>query len=25
VRDEGHFGDWDQPYPEFGLLERLVL
>lgn len=25
VRDEGHFGDWDQPFPEFPLLERLVL
>jgi predicted alpha/beta hydrolase family esterase len=24
VRDDGHFGDWDQPYPEFPLLERLV-
>lgn len=25
VRDDGHFGDWDQPYDEFPLLERLVL
>lgn len=25
VRDDGHFGDWDQPYPEFPLLERLVV
>lgn len=25
VRDDGHFGDVDQPFPEFGLLERLVL
>ena len=24
VRNEGHFGDWDQPYPTFPLLERLV-
>lgn len=25
VRDDGHFGDGDQPYPQFPLLERLVL
>lgn len=25
VRDDGHFGDWDQPFPTFPLLERLVL
>jgi predicted alpha/beta hydrolase family esterase len=25
VRDDGHFGDRDQPYPEFPLLERLIL
>jgi predicted alpha/beta hydrolase family esterase len=25
LRDDGHFGDGDQPYPEFPLLERLVL
>lgn len=24
-RDDGHFGDWDQPYPTFPLLDRLVL
>lgn len=24
VRDDGHFGDRDQPYPEFPLLERLI-
>lgn len=25
VRDDGHFGDWDQAYDTFPLLERLVL
>lgn len=25
VRDDGHFGDAGQPYPQFPLLERLVL
>lgn len=25
VRDDGHFGDGDQPYPQFPLLERLVV
>jgi len=25
VRDDGHFGDGDQPFPTFPLLERLVL
>ena len=25
VRDDGHFGDWDQPYDTFPLLERLVV
>jgi len=24
VRDDGHFGDWDQAYDEFPLLERLI-
>ncbi|WP_298457275.1 alpha/beta hydrolase [uncultured Cellulomonas sp.] len=24
VRDEGHFGDVDQPYPTFPLLDRLI-
>lgn len=24
VLDEGHFGDWDQPYPTFDLLARLI-
>ena len=24
VRDEGHFGDYDQPYPTFELLDRLI-
>jgi serine hydrolase len=24
VRDEGHFGDGDDPYPTFGLLDRLI-
>ena len=24
VRDDGHFGDYDQPYPEFPLLDRLI-
>ncbi len=24
VRDEGHFGDVDQPYPTFELLDRLI-
>lgn len=24
IRDEGHFGDHDQPYPEFDLLDRLI-
>lgn len=24
IRDEGHFGDWDQPFPAFPLLDRLI-
>jgi predicted alpha/beta hydrolase family esterase len=24
VRDDGHFGDWNQPYPTFDLLDRLI-
>ena len=24
VRDEGHFGDYDDPYPTFELLDRLI-
>ena len=24
VRDEGHFGDYDQPYPTFELLDKLI-
>ncbi|MCM4081453.1 alpha/beta hydrolase [Paractinoplanes hotanensis] len=24
VRDDGHFGDWNQPYDEFPLLNRLI-
>ena len=24
VLDDGHFGDWDQPYPTFDLLDRLI-
>ena len=24
VRDDGHFGDIDQPYPSFALLDRLI-
>ena len=24
VRDDGHFGDDDQPYPEFPLVDRLI-
>jgi predicted alpha/beta hydrolase family esterase len=24
IRDEGHFGDHDQPYPTFELLDRLI-
>ena len=24
VRDEGHFGDIDDPYPSFELLDRLI-
>jgi uncharacterized protein len=24
VRDDGHFGDHDQPYPEFPLVDRLI-
>jgi predicted alpha/beta hydrolase family esterase len=24
VRDEGHFGDYDDPYPSFELLDRLI-
>ena len=24
IRDGGHFGDYDQPYPEFPLLDRLI-
>ena len=24
VRDEGHFGDWNQPYDTFDLLDRLI-
>jgi uncharacterized protein len=24
VRDDGHFGDYDQPYPEFPLVDRLI-
>lgn len=24
IRDEGHFGDWDQEFDEFPLLERLI-
>lgn len=24
VRDDGHFGDYDQPYERFGLLDRLI-
>ncbi len=24
VRDEGHFGDWNQPFPTFPLLDRLI-
>jgi predicted alpha/beta hydrolase family esterase len=24
IRDDGHFGDWNQPYPTFELLDRLI-
>ena len=24
IRDEGHFGDYNQPYPTFGLLNKLI-
>lgn len=24
VRNEGHFGDWNQPYPTFDLLDRII-
>ncbi len=24
VRNEGHFGDWNQPYPTFDLVDRLI-
>jgi len=24
IRNEGHFGDYDQPYPTFDLLDRLI-
>jgi hypothetical protein len=24
IRDEGHFGDWNQPFPTFELVERLI-
>ena len=24
IRDDGHFGDYDQPYPTFELLDRLI-
>jgi hypothetical protein len=24
VRDDGHFGDYDQPYETFGLVDRLI-
>ena len=24
VRDDGHFGDYDQPYPSFELLDKLI-
>ena len=24
IRDEGHFGDMDDPYPTFELLDRLI-
>ena len=24
IRDDGHFGDWNQPFPTFPLLDRLI-
>jgi predicted alpha/beta hydrolase family esterase len=24
IRDEGHFGDWNQPFPTFELVDRLI-
>ncbi len=25
IRDDGHFGDWNQPYPTFELVDRLIV